>query len=86
MRRVTRAQINCNVDFIKVNATDRAGQPHSRPAQTAFSEAELTAIVEEARQRFSLLRMRLATGALAAVRAGVRQHRTRHVSQRSYAG
>lgn len=74
LRRVTRAQIERGVDFIKVNATDRAGQPQSDPRKQLFSEAELTAIVEEARRAniFVAAHAHGDEGALAAVRAGVR--------------
>ncbi len=74
LRRVTHAQIERGVDFIKVNATDRAGQPHSDPRKQLYSEAELTAIVEEARRAniFVAAHAHGDEGALAAVRAGVR--------------
>ncbi|HMV50217.1 MAG TPA: amidohydrolase family protein, partial [Blastocatellia bacterium] len=74
LRRVTRAQLERGVDFIKVNATDRAGQPQSDPRKQLFSEAELTAIVEEARRAntFVAAHAHGDEGALAAVRAGVR--------------
>jgi imidazolonepropionase-like amidohydrolase len=74
LRRVTRAQLERGVDFIKVNATDRAGQPHSDPRKQLYSQAELTAIVEEARRAniFVAAHAHGDEGALAAVRAGVR--------------
>ncbi|MFN0111667.1 MAG: amidohydrolase family protein [Blastocatellia bacterium] len=74
LRRVTRAQIERGVDFIKVNATDRAGQPHSDPRKQLYSEAEMAAIVEEARRAniFVAAHAHGDEGASAAVRAGVR--------------
>ncbi len=74
LRRVTRAQLERGVDFIKVNATDRAGQSQSDPRKQLFSETELTAIVEEARRAkvFVAAHAHGDEGALAAVRAGVR--------------
>ncbi len=74
LRRVTRAQLERGVDFIKVNATDRAGQAQSDPRKQLYSEAELTAIVEEARRSniFVAAHAHGDEGALAAVRAGVR--------------
>lgn len=74
LRRVTRAQLERGVDFIKVNATDRAGQAQADPRKQLFSEAELTAVVEEARRAniFVAAHAHGDEGALAAVRAGVR--------------
>ncbi|MDX2031243.1 MAG: amidohydrolase family protein [Blastocatellia bacterium] len=74
VRRVTRAQLDRGVNFIKVNATDRAGQPQSDPRKQLFSEEELAAIVDEARKSniYVAAHAHGDEGAAAAVRAGVR--------------
>lgn len=74
LRRFVRANLARGVDWIKVNATERAGTPDTDPRKQMFSEAELTAIVDEAAGRGVpvLAHAHGAEGALAAVRAGVR--------------
>lgn len=46
--RVARAMLDRGVDFIKVNATERAGLPETDPRKPFFTEAELSALVAEA--------------------------------------
>lgn len=74
LRRVVGANLARGVDWIKVNATERAGTPDTDPRKQMFSEAELRAIVEEAATRNVPVQAHAhgAEGALAAVRAGVR--------------
>jgi imidazolonepropionase-like amidohydrolase len=45
---MTRAVVSRGVDFVKTNATERAGLPNTDPRKQFYSEAELRAIVEEA--------------------------------------
>lgn len=74
LRRFVRANLARRVDWIKVNATERAGTPDTDPRKQMFSEAELTSIVDEAARHGVpvLAHAHGAEGALAAVRAGVR--------------
>lgn len=74
MRRVVRANLSRNVDWIKVLATERAGTPDTDPRKQVYTEEELRAIVEEAAARNIPVQAHAhgAEGALAAVRAGVR--------------
>lgn len=74
VRGVARVMLDRGVNFLKVNATDRAGQPQSDPRKQLFSEAEMAAIVEEARKSgiFVAAHAHGDEGAAAAVRAGVR--------------
>lgn len=51
LRRAVRVMLARKVDFIKVNATERAGTPQTDPRKPLYSEEELRAIVEEARSR-----------------------------------
>ncbi|GIW50757.1 MAG: Xaa-Pro dipeptidase [Gemmatimonadales bacterium] len=51
LRRAVRVMLAHRVDFIKVNATERAGTPQTDPRKPLYSEEELRAIVEEARTR-----------------------------------
>lgn len=48
LRRVVAEMVERDVDFVKVNATERAGLPETDPRKPFFTEAELTAIVDEA--------------------------------------
>jgi imidazolonepropionase-like amidohydrolase len=48
IRRVARVMLDHGVDFIKVNATERAGLPETDPRKPFYDEAELTALVSEA--------------------------------------
>jgi imidazolonepropionase-like amidohydrolase len=48
LRRVARVMLEHGVDFIKVNATERAGLPETDPRVAFFNEGELRALVEEA--------------------------------------
>jgi len=50
MRRMVRLMVSRDVDFIKTNATERAGLPETDPRTPYYSVAELTALVEEASQ------------------------------------
>lgn len=74
LRRVVGANLSHGVDWIKVNATERAGTPDTDPRKQMFSEEELRAIVEEAGRKRVPVQAHAhgAEGALAAVRAGVR--------------
>jgi imidazolonepropionase-like amidohydrolase len=74
LRRVVEANLSRTVDWIKVNATERAGTPDTDPRKQMFTEAELAAIVETAAARNVPVQAHAhgAEGALAAVKAGVR--------------
>jgi imidazolonepropionase-like amidohydrolase len=48
LRRVVRVMLARGVDFIKVNATERAGLPETDPRAQFYDEEELRALVEEA--------------------------------------
>jgi len=48
VRAMTRAVVSRGVDFVKTNATERAGLPNTDPRKQFYSEEELRAIVEEA--------------------------------------
>ena len=48
VRAMTRALISRGVDFVKTNATERAGLPDTDPRKQFYSETELRAIVTEA--------------------------------------
>ncbi len=48
VRAMVHAVVSHGVDFVKTNATERAGLPNTDPRKQLFSEAELSAIVEEA--------------------------------------
>ncbi|MCY4398167.1 MAG: amidohydrolase family protein [Gemmatimonadetes bacterium] len=48
VRAMTSAIVSRGVDFVKTNATERAGLPDTDPRKQFYSEAELRAIVEEA--------------------------------------
>ena len=50
LRRVVRALAERRVDFIKVLANERAGTPNTDPLTRTFDDAELGAIVDEARK------------------------------------
>ena len=74
IRRVVRAILAHGVDWIKVNATERAGTADTDPRQQMFTEQELKAIVDEAATKNVPVQAHAhgEEGALAAVRAGVR--------------
>jgi imidazolonepropionase-like amidohydrolase len=74
LRRVVEANLSRGVDWIKVNATERAGTPDTDPRKQMFTEAELRTIVESAAARNVPVQAHAhgAEGALAAVKAGVR--------------
>jgi len=73
-RRIVRANLARGVDWIKVNATERAGTADTDPREQMFTEVELRAIVEEAASGGVPVQAHAHgdEGALAAVRAGVR--------------
>ena len=48
LRRVVDVMLEREVDFVKVNATERAGLPETDPRKPFFTEAELAVIVDEA--------------------------------------
>jgi imidazolonepropionase-like amidohydrolase len=48
VRAVTRALVSRDVDFVKTNATERAGLPNTDPRKQLFDEVEIRAMVEEA--------------------------------------
>ena len=48
VRAMTRAIVSRGVDFVKTNATERAGLPDTDPRKQFYSETELRAIVAEA--------------------------------------
>jgi len=74
LRRVVRANLSHGVDWIKVNATERAGTPDTDPRKQMFTAAELEVIVGEAALKSVpvMAHAHGAEGAHAAVRAGVR--------------
>lgn len=74
LRRVVRANLSHGVDWIKVNATERAGTPDTDPRRQMFTDAELEVIVGEAALKSVpvLAHAHGAEGAHAAVKAGVR--------------
>lgn len=74
LRRVVEANLARGVDWIKVNATERAGTPDTDPRKQMFTEAELRVIVDTAAAKNVPVQAHAhgAEGALAAVRAGVR--------------
>jgi imidazolonepropionase-like amidohydrolase len=74
LRRVVRANLSHGVDWIKVNATERAGTPDTDPRKQMFSAAELEVILGEAALRGIpvMAHAHGAEGAHAAVKAGVR--------------
>ena len=73
IRRVVRMNLSHGVDWIKINATERAGTPETDPRKQMWSEAEIRAIVEEAALQGIRVQAHAhgAEGALAAVKAGV---------------
>ena len=73
IRRVVRMNLAHGVDWIKINATERAGTPETDPRKQMWSEAEMRAIVEEAALKGVRVQAHAhgAEGALAAVKAGV---------------
>jgi len=73
IRRVVRMNLARGVDWIKINATERAGTPDTDPRKQMWSEAEIRAIVEEAALKGVRVQAHAhgAEGALAAVKAGV---------------
>ena len=74
IKRVVDANLSRGVDWIKVNATERAGTPDTDPRKQMFTEAELRLIVDAAATKNVPVQAHAhgAEGALAAVRAGVR--------------
>jgi imidazolonepropionase-like amidohydrolase len=74
LKRVVDANLSRGVDWIKVNATERAGTPDTDPRKQMFTEAELRLIVETAAAKNVPVQAHAhgAEGALAAVKAGVR--------------
>lgn len=48
VRAVTRALVSRDIDFVKTNATERAGLPNTDPRKQLYSEAEILVMVEEA--------------------------------------
>lgn len=75
VRSVTRALLSRNVDFIKTNATERAGLPDTDPRKQLYGEAEIAVMVQEA-ERAGILGVAAHAhgdeGGRAAVAAGVR--------------
>jgi len=74
VRRVVRAMVERKVDVIKILATERAGLPDTDPRKRTFSEAEMVAIVDEARKGGITVAAHAhgEEGGAAAVRAGVK--------------
>lgn len=74
VRAMTAAIVSRGVDFVKTNATERAGLPDTDPRKQFYSEAELRAIVEEAGRAGIPVAAHAHGdgGARAAVEAGVR--------------
>jgi imidazolonepropionase-like amidohydrolase len=73
IRRVVRMNLAHGVDWIKINATERAGTPDTDPRRQMWSEGEIRAVVEEAALKGVRVQAHAhgAEGALAAVKAGV---------------
>jgi len=71
---MTRAIVSRGVDFVKTNATERAGLPNTDPRKQFYSEAELRVIVDEAATAGIGVSAHAHgdAGGRAAVRAGVR--------------
>lgn len=75
VRAMTQAIVSRGVDFVKTNATERAGLPNTDPRKQLYGEEELRAIVEEAERGGALGVAAHAhgdAGGRAAVEAGVR--------------
>lgn len=74
IRRIVRANLSRGVDWIKTNATERAGTPDTDPRRQLYSQEELRILVVEAGTRHVpvMAHAHGAEGADAAVRAGVR--------------
>lgn len=75
VRTMTRALVSRGVDFVKTNATERAGLPNTDPRKQLYGEAEIRAMVEEAEAGGALGVAAHAhgdAGGRAAVAAGVR--------------
>jgi imidazolonepropionase-like amidohydrolase len=74
LRRVVRANLSRGVDWIKTNATERAGTPDTDPRRQLYTQEELRILVVEAQARNVpvMAHAHGAEGADAAVRAGVR--------------
>jgi len=74
LRRLVDVMLAHDVDFVKVNATERAGLPDTDPRKPFFTESELAAIVDEAAAAGIPVAAHAhgAEGARAAVAAGVR--------------
>lgn len=74
IRRIVRANLSRGVDWIKTNATERAGTPDTDPRRQLYSQEELRMLVVEAGTRHVpvMAHAHGAEGADAAVRAGVR--------------
>ena len=51
VRSVARALVSQGVDFVKTNATERAGLPNTDPRKQLFDEVEIGVMVEEAGRR-----------------------------------
>lgn len=75
VREATRAILSRDVDFIKTNATERAGLPNTDPRKQLYGHAEIGAMVQEA-ERAGILGVAAHAhgdeGGRAAVAAGVR--------------
>lgn len=74
IRRAVRANLSRGVDWIKTNATERAGTPDTDPRRQLYSQEELRVLVVEAGAKDIpvMAHAHGAEGADAAVRAGVR--------------
>ncbi len=74
VRAMTAAIVSRGVDFVKTNATERAGLPETDPRRQFYPEAELRAIVDEAGRAGIPVAAHAHgdAGARAAVEAGVR--------------
>jgi imidazolonepropionase-like amidohydrolase len=74
LRRMVRANLSRGVDWIKTNATERAGTPDTDPRRQIYSQEELRILVVEAGTKTIpvMAHAHGAEGADAAVRAGVR--------------
>lgn len=72
MRRMARVMVRRGVDFIKTNATERAGLPETDPRKPFYDETELRALVEAAGAIPVAAHAHGDEGGRAAVLAGVR--------------
>jgi imidazolonepropionase-like amidohydrolase len=74
IRQVVRANLSHGVDWVKTTSTERAGTPDTDPRKQLYTDAEVAAMVQEARAKGIpvMAHAHGEEGALAAVKGGVR--------------